>query len=72
MKHFVFLISIFSFAFGYSFVSPHIIRQGMCDNECFRLTDNKARKEHKDFNRTYFDKCKNLCINYDDDYKNLK
>lgn len=71
MKYFVFLISIFSFAFSYSFVSPHVIRHGFCDNECFRLANNKARKEHKDFNRTYFNKCIDVCMNYQD-YRNLK
>lgn len=71
MKHFVFLISIFSFVFGYSFVNPHVIRQGLCDNECNQLASNKAYRERKDFNRTYFNKCVNLCINYQD-YRNLK
>lgn len=71
MKHFVFLISIFSFAYSYSFVSPHIIRHSLCDNECFELTDNKARKEHKDFNITYFNKCVDACVHYQD-YHNLK
>lgn len=71
MKYFVFLALIFSFAYSYSFVSPHIIRHGLCDNECFELTDNKTRKEQKDFNRTYFNKCVDACINYQD-YHNLK
>ena len=71
MKYFVFLVLIFSFAYSFSFVSPNAIRHGFCDNECFRLANNKARKEHKDFNRTYFNKCKNLCINYQN-YRNLK
>ena len=71
MKYFVFLISIFSFAFSYSFVSQHVIRHGLCDNECNQLTTNKAYKERKDFNRTYFNKCVNVCMNYQD-YRNLK
>lgn len=71
MKHFVFLALIFSLGFSYSFVSPHVIRRGFCDNVCFRLADNKARKEQKDFDRTYFNKCVDACVNYQD-YRNLK
>lgn len=71
MKYFVFLVVILSFAYSFSFVNPHVIRHGFCDNECNQLTTNKAHQERKDFNRTYFNKCENVCINYQD-YRNLK
>lgn len=71
MKHFVFLVSIFSFVYSFSFVSPNAIRHGFCDNECNQIASNKAYKERKDFNKTYFNKCVNACMNYQD-YHNLK
>ena len=71
MKHFVFLVLTFSLGFSYSFVSPHAIRRGFCDNECFHLADNKARKEQKDFDRNIFNKCVDACVN-NQDYRNLK
>ena len=71
MKHFVFLVVIFSFGYSFSFVSPHTIRHTICDKECNQLTANKAHQEHKDFNREYFNKCINACLNYQD-YHNLK
>lgn len=71
MKYFIFLVLIFSFGYSFSFVSPHVIRCGFCDNVCSRLADNKAREEHKDFNRTYFNKCVDACVHYQD-YRNLK
>lgn len=71
MKYFVFLVVIFSFGYSFSFVNPHVIRRGFCDNECNQLTSNKAYTERKDFNRTYFNKCVEACINYQD-YHNLK
>lgn len=71
MKHFVFLVAIFSFGYSFSFVSPHTIRRGICDRECTQIATNKARQEHKDFNREFFNKCVDACVNYRD-YLNLK
>lgn len=71
MKHFVFLVVIFSFGYSFTFVSPNAIRHGLCDNECNQIASNKARQEGKDFNREYFNKCVNACMKYQD-YHNLK
>lgn len=71
MKHFVFLVVIFSFGYSFTFVSPNAIRHSFCDNECNQITSNKARQYRKDFNREYFNKCVNACIKYQD-YHNLK
>lgn len=71
MKHFIFLVTIFSFGYGFAFVSPAAIRHGICDRECSQITSNKAHQEHKDFNRDFFNKCMDACKNYQD-YHNLK
>ena len=71
MKHFVFLVVIFSFGYSFTFVSPNTVRHGLCDNECNQIASNKTRQEGKDFNREYFNKCVNACMEYQD-YHNLK
>lgn len=42
MKYFVFLVSIFSFAYSFSFVNQNAIRHSFCDNECNQIASNKA------------------------------
>lgn len=71
MKHFIFLVAIFSFGYSFTFVSGAAIRRGICDKECNQMASNKAHQECKDFNREYFNKCVDACMNYQE-YHNLK
>lgn len=71
MKHFVFLVAIFSFGYSFTFISQTAIRFGVCDKECNQMASNKTHQERKDFNREYFNKCVDACMNYQE-YHNLK
>lgn len=71
MKNFISLVVICSFGYSFVFVNPYAVRYSFCDNECNIITSNKARKEGKNFNREYFNKCVNACVKYQD-YYNLK